>query len=83
MAPTTSLAFIKTLDPGAGFATTSYIELDMSTVDNMTWNNFSLQLDVDGVALDGQILQFGWTTEATDYNDSGVYYDNLLIELDP
>ena len=80
----TASAFIKTLDPNNGYATTNIITVDMTDVDNTDWKHFSISIELDSAALTGQILQFGWETTATDYDDSGVYYDNLnFIVLEP
>jgi hypothetical protein len=71
-------AFIKTLNPVAGYATTNHITVDMTTAPS-TWNTTSIQLAIDG-GLVGQILQFGFTTVASYYEASGVYYDNVMVE---
>lgn len=73
----TTMAFIKTLDPSNGFITTNNIELDMTNVSNTDWATFTFELAVTDPALVGQLLQFGWTTVAFGYEDSGVYYDNI------
>jgi len=72
---TTALAFIKTLNPAAGYATTNFITLDMTSIPS-TWGSYSLQLFIDG-SLDGQILQIGFSSTATLYEPSGVFYDNV------
>ena len=71
-------AFIKTLDPAAGYSITNHVTIDMTTVP-ATWSTYSLQLALDG-GLVGQILQFGFTTLASNYEASGVYYDNVTFE---
>ena len=70
-------AFIKTLDPNNNFATTNDIRFDSTSADPANWGSFSIDLDLSDPALNGQILQFGFNTTATNYEDSGVYYDNL------
>ncbi len=74
-------AFIKTLDPSAGYATTNHVIIDMTTVPS-TWGTYSIQLAIDG-GLAGQLLQFGFTTRASNYEGSGVYYDNVNFETPP
>ena len=74
--------FIKTLDPTNGYATTNDIRFDSTIADPVNWGNFSISLDLSDPALEGQILQFGFNTIATDYDDSGVYYDNLCFDND-
>jgi len=68
-------AFIKTLDPGAGYATTNLVTTDMTAIPT-TWGTYSVQLAIDA-GLVGQIIQFGFTTRASNYEPSGVYYDNV------
>ncbi len=70
----TAAAFIKTLDPNAGWATTNFITLDMTYIPT-TWGTYSVAIDVTG--LDAQILQFGFMTVASNYEPCGVFYDNL------
>lgn len=72
-------AFIKTLNPVAGYATTNHITVDMTAAPS-TWNTYSIRLAIDG-GLVGQVLQFGFTTVASDYEASGVYYDNVMVEV--
>lgn len=71
----TALAFIKTLDPNAGFATTNFVTIDMTNIAS-TWDTYTMSLFMDG-GLDGQILQFGFLTVASGFDPSGVLYDNV------
>ncbi len=71
----TALAFIKTLDPGAGWAMTNFITLDMTAIPT-TWGAYSISIVIDP-SLDGQILQFGFANTASNYEGSGVFYDNI------
>lgn len=73
--PTTALAFIKTLDPNAGWAQTNFITVDMTSIPT-TWNTYSLTITIDP-SLDGQILQIGFASTATLYQNSGIIYDNI------
>jgi len=77
---TTALAFIKTLDPNAGYATTNFITEDMTAIAD-TWSDFTLSITIDA-SLVGQILQIGFQNVATDYLGSGVYYDNINFNID-
>jgi hypothetical protein len=76
----TAAAFIKTLDPGAGYATTNYIPLDMTAIPG-TWSTYSISLFIDG-SLDGQLLQIGFSNVASNYEPSGVFYDNVSLTID-
>ena len=71
----TALAFIKTLNPAAGWATTNFISADM-TAAGIDWSTNSLSIVIDA-SLEGQIIQFGFSSTATLYEGAGVYYDNL------
>lgn len=76
---TTALAFIKTLDPGAGYAMTNFETVDMTAIP-ATWDTYSVDLLIDS-SLDGQILQFGFSSTATNYEASGVIYDNVSFVI--
>jgi hypothetical protein len=78
--PTTALAFIKTLNPAAGYATTNFITVDMSAIPS-SWNPYSISIAIDA-SLAGQILQFGFANTCTSYNPSGVFYDNVSFTKD-
>jgi hypothetical protein len=76
----TAQAFIKTLNPAAGYALTNFISLDMTLIPD-TWSNYSLSLAIDA-SLVGQILQFGFLNNATLFESSGTFYDNVDFHLD-
>jgi hypothetical protein len=71
----TATAFIKTLNPAAGFATTNLVSLDMTTTPAV-WTGYSLELFIDP-SLVGQYFQIGFSNRATNYVSSGVFYDNI------
>lgn len=75
-APTTAYAYIRVLDPNNGFASTVDIRVDLSEVSNSEWSRFTVEATLDE-NLDGQILQFGFSNSATNYNPSGIFYDNV------
>lgn len=75
----TALAFIKTLDPNAGWATTNFITLDMTTTPT-DWTSYSISILIDPT-LQGQILQIGFSNTATLYQSSGVFYDNVNFSI--
>lgn len=76
---TTAVAFIKTLNPSAGYATTNFITLDMTTIPG-NWADYSLSILIDA-SLEGQILQFGFANTASYYEGSGVFYDNIMFKV--
>jgi uncharacterized repeat protein (TIGR01451 family) len=71
--------FIKTLDPANGFATTNHFIADMTSIPN-TWGTYSLQITIDA-GLVGQLLQIGFTTRASNFEGSGVFYDNVDFRI--
>ena len=77
-APSTALMFIKTLDPNDGFALTNFLTL--ATDDSPDWFGGSVELEITS-GLVGQVFQVGFLCTATDFNPSGVIYDNIgLLE---
>lgn len=75
---TTALAFIKTLDPNAGFATTNFLTVDTTNLDT-SWNTFSITISLADPLLDGQILQVGFSSTASNFEGSGNFYDNIIL----
>ncbi len=80
VAPSTAAAFLKTLNPAAGYATTNFVTADMTTIPD-TWGDYSLSLTIDA-SLVGQLFQFGFTNTATLYESSAVFYDNIVFAED-
>lgn len=76
----TAAAFIKTLDPNAGYATTNFITVDMTSIPG-SWGGYSVSLVIDA-GLAGQIFQFGFMNVASNFEGSGVFYDNVNLSLD-
>lgn len=77
----TALAFIKTLNPNAGWATTNYITLDTTSAP-VAWGSESISILIDPT-LSGQILQIGFSSTATNYEGSGIFYDNVSFVPEP
>lgn len=77
---TTTAAFLKTLNPAAGYATTNFVPIDMTSVPQ-SWNTYSIGLMIDP-SLVGQLLQFGFMNTATSYQPSGMFYDNINFSPD-
>jgi hypothetical protein len=75
----TAKAFVKTLNPAAGYATTNFLTVDMTTAPD-TWVNHSISIVINA-GLVGQLLQFGFTNTATYYESSGIFYDNVDFHL--
>ena len=73
---TTAEAYILTLDPDAGFAITSRAALDTTSLPT-SWGTYSITLPLTNPALEGQILQFGFITTASNFEPAGNLYDNI------
>jgi hypothetical protein len=73
----TALAFVKTLDPTAGFATTNFVTEDTTALPE-TWARYEISLLID-TGLVGQLLQIGFSNTATFYQPSGNFYDNIEV----
>ncbi len=80
-APTTALAFIKTLNPAAGYAQTNFITSDMTAIPT-SWGTYQVSLEIDA-GLVGQVFQIGFSNNATNFNSSGVFYDNVNLTVVP
>lgn len=70
---TTALAFIKTFNPD--FSLSNFVTADMTDVP-ADWGNTFLSLYIDA-NLEGQILQFGFLSLTTNFEGSGIFYDNV------
>jgi hypothetical protein len=75
----TALAFIKTLDPDAGSELTNFITVDMTSIPT-TWGGYYVGITIDE-SLEGQVLQFGFLCTATNYEGSGIFYDNVVFRF--
>jgi hypothetical protein len=72
----TALAFIKTLDPSAGYYTSNFITADMTAIPD-TWGTYTLEIGITA-DLVGQLIQIGFSNTATGYEGSGIFYDNVF-----
>ncbi|MBT8469347.1 MAG: hypothetical protein KJN97_11425, partial [Deltaproteobacteria bacterium] len=77
----TALAYIQTLDPGAGFSRTNFETLDTTNLPD-AWDRYSISVDLTDPLLEGQLLQFGFSATASNFEPSGVFYDNILVDPD-
>ena len=78
---TSALAFIQTLDPNAGFSLTNFVTVDTTNLGS-TWGTYTLSLFIDP-SLAGQILQFGFASTTSNFQDSGNFYDNVSFTQVP
>jgi len=72
-------AFIQTVDPSAGFVQTNFVSIDMTNLPVGIWDRYSISLTIDA-GLVGQFLEFGFLNTASNFEPSGVFYDNVLFE---
>jgi len=77
----TAGAFLKTIDPSNNYSQTNYITLDTSSISQSSWETFSISLDLSEPLLEGQLLQVGFENFATNFDNTGVYYDNVNLEI--
>jgi len=70
-------AFIKTINPADNYNQTGNTDEVTTDVSQSTWESFSLTWDLTDPLLEDQILQIGFVTVAGNYENSGVYYDNV------
>ena len=71
------MAFVKTLDPGASFATVDFFTEDTTNLP-ATWGTFTLSLPIDASRV-GYILQYGFQSRASNFEGSGIFYDNIVV----
>ena len=74
----TASAFIKTVDPNNGYALTNFIQFDTTSIPE-TWGTFGLNINIDA-GLNGQLLQFGFLNVASNFESSGILYDNVCFD---
>ena len=77
--PSEAFAFIKVLDPGAGWATVVFNTVE-TTFAPTTWSSGSITVDLTG--REGQIVQIGFLTNSVEYSACGVFYDNVAFSSD-
>jgi len=75
---TTAVAFIKTLDPSSGYALTNFLTIETTAFPD-TWSGDAMTIPI-GPDLEGQLLQIGFANTATNYEGSGIFYDNVVFE---
>lgn len=76
VAPSTAFAFIKTLNPAAGYATTNFKPMYTTNLPT-SWHTYEIGILITP-DLVGQLMQFGFANKTTSYVSSGVFYDNVV-----
>ena len=77
---TTAVAYIQTL-ARPSFNQTNFVPVEMTLIPN-TWNRYEAILDLTDPLLEGQILQIGFRSVASDFEGSGIFYDNVLATFE-
>lgn len=76
---TTTAAFLKILrSSDFTFSEIARDSIDTTNASTVTWAATSLSLTIDPTWV-GETLQFGFESSATNFEDSGRYYDNILF----
>ncbi len=75
VSPSTADAFILILDPANNYALTDMVTVDMTHISD-SWSTYSVSLQLPAGSA-GQLLEFGFENTATNYDSSGIVYDNL------
>jgi hypothetical protein len=73
-----AIAFIKTLNPAAGWSLSNFIIEDTTDLPD-AWGTYWRSIYIDP-SLVGQLLQFGFANTARWFQPSGVFYDNVSFE---
>jgi len=81
--PATAQAFIRTIDPDAGYAATNDLVENMTVIGKGSWLTYVLELDLSDPALEGQIFQVGFENYSSNYDATAVSYDNVSISSIP
>jgi uncharacterized surface protein with fasciclin (FAS1) repeats len=75
----TAGGFIKLLDPNAGYATVYYVTEETTALGTDAFTTLGIDVTINGAEQAGIIIQFGFTNTVTNYNPSGVLYDNVSV----
>jgi hypothetical protein len=79
----TANAFIKTLNPADGFSESLGNRADTTNLP-ATWGGLTVSITIpDEAAFEGQILQVGFQTNASNFEPSGNFYDNVVVTAQP
>lgn len=75
---TTAFAFIKVLNPFNGYSLDAFPTVETTTASITEWRTGSISITIDN-NWTGFIFQIGFMNTATQYQNSGVFYDNVLF----
>lgn len=75
-----AIAFAKVLDPGNSYQPTEPpVTTDTSTL-GTTWETRSIEITITS-EMAGMLLQFGFANTATNYDPTGIIYDNVSFKI--
>lgn len=80
---TRTYAFVKVLNPNNGYSLEAFPRIETTAASTSTWsegNQISITIDNSWT---GNILQFGFMSTASNYEPSGVFYDNVSFAAVP
>ncbi len=72
----TAFAFIKVLDPSNGFSTTAIDQVELTSA-STDWQTYTMEITAGD--WDGQLLQIGFQNTSGNFDDSGMFYDNVEL----
>lgn len=82
-ASTNTLAFIKVLKRSDGsFAQLAFPSLDTTGASTIDWATGTVSVTIDASWV-GELLQIGFMSTATNYDDTGRFYDNFSFSQEP
>lgn len=76
LAPGTAQAFIKVID-STTFGMDAFVSYDTTNLP-VTWGTYSISLTIDANHV-GDYFQIGYSNYATNYDPTGIFYDNLSL----
>ncbi|MBX3095736.1 MAG: PEP-CTERM sorting domain-containing protein [Fimbriimonadaceae bacterium] len=80
---TTTFAFIKVLNPNNGYSLEAFPTLETTAASTTVWSEGNtISITIDNAWTD-HLLQFGFLSNATNFEPSGVYYDNINFAAVP
>lgn len=81
---TKTYAFMKVLKQSdSSYSLLGSVEFETTNASTSTWARTALSLAATNTAWSGELLQFGFRSYATNYNDTGRFYDNLKVSAVP
>jgi hypothetical protein len=70
------------LDPLDDFSESRFDSVDTTNLQD-TWGSFTLSISIPNGDFEDHILQFGFSTTASNEEPSGNFYDNVLVTKSP